>query len=78
MTILAMQGDTEKAIEFAVTDVLAESVLLDLAWEESIGLAHFQDLGEDDRIQAGLQAWRDEQAAQSALVKTYLAELSAQ
>jgi hypothetical protein len=78
LTILTMQGDIEEAIEFALTDVLAESVLSDLAWEESIGLAHFQDLGEDDRIQAGLQAWRDEQAAQSALVKTYLAELSAQ
>lgn len=78
MTILAMQGDTEEAIEFALTDVLPESVLLNLAWEQSIGLAHFHDLGEDDRIQAGLQVWRDEQAAQSALVKTYLAELSAQ
>ena len=78
LTILAMQGDTEKAIEFALTDVLAESVLLNLAWEESIGLAHFQDLGADDRIQTGLQVWRDEQAAQSDLVKTYLAELSAQ
>ncbi len=78
LTILAMQGDIEEAIEFALTDVLSQSVLLDLAWEESIGLAHFQDLGADDRIQAGLQIWRDEQAAQSALVKTYLAELSAQ
>ena len=78
LTILAMQGDIEEAIEFALTDVLAQSVLLDLAWEESTGLAHFHDLGADDRIQAGLQVWRDEQAAQSALVKTYLAELSAQ
>ncbi len=78
LTILAMQGDTEKAIEFALADVLTESVLLNLGWQESIGLAHLQDLGEDDRIEAGLQVWRDEQAAQSALVKTYLAELSAQ
>ena len=78
MTILTMQGDIDEAIEFALTNVLPESVLLNLAWEQSIGLAHFHDLGEDDRIQAGLQVWRDEQAAQSALVKTYLAELSAQ
>ena len=78
MTILAMQGDTAKTIKFALTNVLPESVLLNLAWEQSIGLAHFHDLGADDRIQAGLQVWRDEQAAQSALVKIYLAELSAQ
>jgi len=78
LTILAMQGDTEEAIDFALTDVLPESVLLNLGWRESLGLAHFKDLGDDDRIQAGLQVWRDEQAAQSALVKTYLAELSAQ
>jgi TolB-like protein/Flp pilus assembly protein TadD len=77
LTIMAMHGDVDQAVEFALTDVLPESVLLNLGWRESLGLAHFQDLGADDRVQAGLQVWRDEQAAQSTLVGAYLAELSA-
>jgi len=77
MTVKAMRGEIEDAIDVALTSVFSESVLTHLGWQESVELAQFSEMGADDRIQAAMQRWRDEQAAQSGQVRTYLAELSA-
>jgi hypothetical protein len=77
MNVLAMRGETEDAIDIALTSVFTDSVLLHSGWQKLAELDQFSELVADDRIQVAMQRWRDEQAAQSEQVKTYLAELSA-
>ncbi len=77
MSVLAMRGETEEAIAVALSRIFSESVLPNLDWQQAVSLAQFEEFGKDDRIQAAMQRWQDEQSAQSDQVKTYLAELSA-
>ena len=75
--VLAMQGETEEAIDAALNGVFSESVLLSLNWRETIALAQFKQVVADDRVQVAMQRWADEQAVQTEQVRTYLADLSA-
>jgi len=77
MSVLAMRGETEEAIGVALSRIFSESVLPNLDWQQAVSLAQFEEFGKDDRIQAAIQRWQDEQNSQSELVKAYLAELSA-
>ncbi len=77
MSVLAMRGETEEAIGVALSRIFSESVLPNLDWQQAVSLAQFEEFGKDDRIQAAMQRWQDEQNIQSELVKAYLAELSA-
>ena len=76
MNALAMQGETEDAIDVALNNVFSESVLLSLNWRESLALAHFNEFGADNRVQLAMQRWAEEQAAQTEQVRIYLANLS--
>ena len=75
--VLAMQGETEEAIDVAVSSVFSESVLLSLNWRESLALDHFKQVVADNRVQVAMQRWADEQAMQTEQVRTFLADLSA-
>ena len=77
MSVLAMRGKTEEAINVALDSVFTDSVLLHGDWKEAIDLAQFIEIGEDIRIQEALQRWQTEQETQNALVKQFLADLSA-
>jgi TolB-like protein/Flp pilus assembly protein TadD len=77
MSVLAMLGETEEAIRVGLESVFSESVLMHLGWEEASALPMFDELGQDVRVQDALQRWESEQVEQKALVKRYLADLSA-
>ncbi len=75
--VLAMQGETEEAIDVATSKVFSESVLLSLNWRETLALDHYKQVVADDRVQLAIQRWADEQAMQTEQVRTFLADLSA-
>ncbi len=77
MSVLAMRGETAKAINVGLESVFPESVLLHLDWHDAVGLPHLREFGADNRVQEAMQRWQAEQDEQSALVKKYLADLSA-
>ena len=77
LNILCMQGKTQEAIDLALAQVFSESVLTAPGWQESIGLAQYEEFSKDPRIEGAMQRWLAEQAEQSAAVKRYLTELSA-
>ena len=60
-----------------ISNAVSESVLRNLDWPESVGLAQFSKVGEDDRIQEAMQRWQNEEITQKEKVKEYLAGLSA-
>jgi len=78
MSVLAMRGETDEAINVGLNSVFTDSVLVHLGWQESVGLPIYSEFDADDRVQEALQRWRDEQVRQSDLVREYLADLSAE
>ena len=77
MSVLAMLGETDEAIRVGLESVFSESVLMHLDWKEATALPVFSELGQDIRVQDASQRWQTEQDEQNALVKKYLADLSA-
>lgn len=74
--ILVLQGQVDEAIEIALADLFSESVAVHLDWRRTLSQAQYAEFVEDPRIQAAMQKWEDEEAALSAQIKTYLADLS--
>ena len=77
MSILAIRGETEEAIDIALNEVFTDSVALHLDWRETFAQAQYKDIVADPRIQAALRRWEDEEAALRAQVQGYFADLHA-
>ena len=78
MSVLAMRGETDAAINLGLESVFSESVLVHMGWRETVTLPIYSELGADDRIQEALRRWQDEQDTQRDLVREFLAGLSAE
>ena len=77
MSILAIRGETEKAIDIALNEIFTDSVALNLDWRETFAQAQYKDIVADPRIQAALKRWEDEEAALRGHVQAYFADLRA-
>ena len=77
LAILAIRGQTEKAIRVALEEVFAESVALHLNWRETFAQPLFADIVADARVQEALQRWEDEEAALRGSVQSYFADMQA-
>lgn len=77
MSVLAMRGETDEAIEVGLESVFTDSVLLHLDWRAGMNLPHFAELAADSRVQEAILRWQNEKETQKAAVKDYLAGLSA-
>ena len=75
--ILAIRGETEKAIEIALDEVFTQSVALHLDWRETFAQAQYTEIVADPRVQAALNRWEDEEAALRGQVQAYFADLHA-
>ncbi len=73
---MAMQGNTEDAIDLALSDVFVLPVLMDQGWRERYSQAQYAELVADPRIQAALQAWEVEEEQIRESVRNYLLDLS--
>lgn len=77
MSVLAMRGEIEEAVNVALTQIFSDSVAAHLAWEQTFAQAQFADIVADARVQTAMQRWRDEEARLRGEVRAYLADLTA-
>jgi TolB-like protein len=75
--VLALQGETELAVDVALEHVFSEPVLLNLEWEEMFKQAQYAEIVEDPRVQVAMKKWQDEEDALREQVRHWLADLQA-
>ena len=76
VTIMAMQGNVEDAIELALSDVFVPSVLMNLDWRTRYSQAQYAELTADPRVQAAMQEWETEEAEVRDKIRNYLLDLN--
>ena len=75
--ILVIRGQIDEAIELALENVFSETVAMHLNWRETWLQPHYAEVIEDERVQAALQRWEDEESALRGSVQTYFADMHA-
>ncbi len=75
--VLALRGESEAAIELAVNEILADSALQHPGWRRTLELESYAEIVADERIQAGLRRWEEEEACVRERVRNYLGDLRA-
>ncbi len=75
--ILALRGDSQRAIEVALSAIFSRTVAVQLDWRAVFEQAQFAEVVADPRVQAAMQRWEEEEAALRGQVQTYLADLLA-
>jgi len=76
VSVMALRGDIDDAIELALSDVFVLPVITDPNWRARYSQAQFAEFVADPRIQAAMQKWEVEEAAARGQVKSYLLDLS--
>lgn len=75
--ILLIRGHVDEAIELALETVFSESVAMNLNWRETWLQPHYAEVLRDERIQAAMQRWEDEEAALRGSLESYFADMHA-
>jgi len=75
--ILLIRGQIDEAIELALESVFSESVAMHLDWRDTWLQPHYAKIAEDDRIQAAMARWEDEEASLRGSVESYFADMHA-
>ncbi len=73
--VLALRGETEKAIKVALRDLFSQPVAANLGWQVDFEQAQFADVVADTRVQAAMQRWEDEERVLRDDVRSYFATL---
>lgn len=73
----ALRGETEAAIETALTQVFTQPVTTALHWREMFSQAQYAEIIADERVKDALQRWQEEYDELRERVRAYLADLSA-
>jgi len=77
VSVLALRGQVQEAIEAALDEVFTRSVATNLDWRDFFEQAQFAPVVADPRVQAAMQRWEQEEDALRGSVQTYLADLRA-
>lgn len=77
LTVLAMRGQIQEAIQVALDEVFNRSVAINLGWRQTFAQAQYAAVVADARIQAAMDRWEEEEEALRAQVRSYLADLQA-
>jgi TolB-like protein/Tfp pilus assembly protein PilF len=75
--ILLIRGQIDEAIELALDTVFSESVAMHLDWRDTWLQPHYAEVVEDERIQAAMARWEDEEASLRGSVESYFADMHA-
>jgi hypothetical protein len=75
VSVAAMRGEVDRAVEVALADVFTQPVTLNPGWKNDYAQAQFTEFAEDPRIQAAMQNWQDEEAALRERMKGFLSDL---
>jgi tetratricopeptide (TPR) repeat protein len=77
LSIYAMRGEIEEAVDIALERILNQSVAVNLGWREWLGMPQFAEVVTDPRVQAAMQRWEEEEVELREAVESYLADLQA-
>ncbi len=75
--VLALRGETEKAIDVALDGVFSQPVSMNPNWRENLAQAQYQEIVADPRIQQAMQRWEDEEAALRGSIQSYFRDMQA-
>ena len=75
--IHALRGETERAVDVALNDVLSKAVTTDLRWRERFNGAQYRNIVAEPRVTEALERWQADYENAREAVRAYLAELSA-
>ena len=75
MSVHAMRGEVQAAVQVALDDIFSHSVAGSLGWERTFEQAQFAEVVADPRIQAAMQRWEQEEAELRESVAAFLADL---
>ena len=77
LSVLAMRGEIEAAIDVTLERVFSQSVATNLGWRETFAQLQYAEIVTDPRVQAAMRHWEDEEVALRGQVQSYLADLHA-
>jgi len=77
LSILALRGEVQQAIDVALSDLFSQSVATNLGWRQTFAQSRYAEITADPRIQVAMQRWDDEETALREQVQRYLADLRA-
>ncbi|MDH5621011.1 MAG: tetratricopeptide repeat protein [Gammaproteobacteria bacterium] len=77
VSVMALQGNVDDAVELALSEVFVRSVLTHPNWRERFSQAQYKEFVARPRVQSALQSWEAEENAVRERVKNYLLDLSA-
>ncbi len=75
ISVLAMRGEIEEAVDIALERIFTQSVAVNLGWRDNFSQPHFAEFVADPRIQAAMQRWEKEEEQLRSEVQAYLADL---
>ena len=75
MGALVLRGETEAAIDVALTEIFSKPAIVYIDVDRNFGLQFMADVTSDPRIQAALAHWTEDKARAAADVAAYLASL---
>jgi len=74
MAVLAMRGDADAAVEFALENVVDLPITEAIWWREIFDEAFMAEVSTDPRVQAKLQQWDEDLVTTRAALKEFLAD----
>ena len=77
MWILALRGDTQAAIEVALTEIFSKPAIQRINFDRTLGLQCMAEVAADSRIKEALERWREEKKKVAEEIRDYLAGVEA-
>jgi hypothetical protein len=74
MAVLAMRGDADAAVEFALENVVDLPITEAIWWREIFDEAFMAEVSTDPRVQAKLQQWDEDLVTTRAALQEFLAD----
>ena len=77
VSILAIRGQTDEAIEVAIAEVFSESVAIHLNWRATWMQPQYADVVADPRVQEAMLRWEEEEEALRGSVQSWFSDMHA-
>jgi len=73
LEVLAIRGDTEEAIGFALSSVVNQPITKGIWWRDTFDASYLSAVVADSRVQARLQQWDEDEITVRAEIREFLA-----
>lgn len=77
MTVYALRGEVQAAVQVALDEYFTQPVVFHLDWDETLSQTIFADVVADPRVQQEMQRWQDETDAMRDSLQAFFADILA-